>query len=47
MDSNLEHTDPLLTSQVNKGLASRFKLTQSSKVIDLIGPIHGDIFLSK
>ena len=44
MDSNLDHADPLLTSQANKGLASRFKLTQSSKVIDLIGPIHGDIF---
>ena len=35
MDSNLDHADPLVTSQANKGLVSRFKLTQSSKVIDL------------
>ena len=43
-DENLEVTDPLQTPNGNPGLKKRFDLTSKSKILDMIGPLHCDIF---
>ena len=43
-DENLDVADPLLTDKGNSGLKKRYDLTSKSKVLDMIGPLHCDIF---
>ncbi len=36
--------DPTSSEDVNEGLKHRYRLTKESRVVELSGPIHGDIF---
>ena len=37
--------DPLaVAAEVNEGLKKRYKFIKNSNVVDMIGPIHSDIF---
>ena len=40
----MEANDPTSDDNVNKGLKKRYELTRESRLIDMVGLIHGDIF---
>ena len=43
-DKFLTATDPTLAANGNPGLKKRYELTKESKTVDLIGPLHCDVF---
>lgn len=43
-DVNLTVSDPTQTAGENSGLKKRYELTKTSKTLDMIGPLHCDIF---
>ncbi|XP_022088653.1 uncharacterized protein F54H12.2-like [Acanthaster planci] len=40
----MDSGDPTAEEKFNKGLKRRYKLSEESRIIDMLGPIHGDIF---
>ena len=40
----MDADDPTADENFNEGLKKRYKLSKESRIIDLMGPVHGDIF---